>query len=58
MSDIEEEIDKLFKEAVTQEQRNEVCTAFLECVYEVLDDEEWARFRKRLDEVIAKRSAH
>jgi hypothetical protein len=26
MSDIEEEIDKLFKEAVTQEQRNEVCT--------------------------------
>jgi hypothetical protein len=58
VSDIEEEIDRLFKAAVTQEQRNELWTAFLEWFYEISDDEEWARFRKRMDEVIAKRSGH
>jgi hypothetical protein len=58
MSDAEEEIDKLFKGAVTPEERKELWAAFLECVYQISDDEEWARFRKLLDEVIAKRSAH
>ena len=58
MSDVKKEIDKLFETAVTPEQRREFWEAFLECVCEIFDDEEWARFRKHLNEAIAKRNAH
>ena len=49
MSDVEKEIDKLFKAAVTPEQRKELWTAFLEYLYEVSDDEQWAGYRKQLE---------
>ena len=39
MSDLKKEIEKLFEAAVTPEQRKELWAAFLECVYEVSDDE-------------------
>lgn len=58
MSEIEELVDEFFKGAETQEQRNELWRQFLEWFYEISDDEQWARFKKRLDEAIAKRSAH
>jgi hypothetical protein len=58
MSEVEEEIDKLFRECATQEERNELWKVFLEWFREVSDDEEWARLRKRLDEKLAKLSAH
>ena len=58
MGDIEKEIDKLFKAAVTPEQRKELWTAIFECLYEVSDDEEWARYRKQFEQAIAKKSAH
>jgi hypothetical protein len=56
--DLEKEIDKLFEGAVTQEQRNEVWAAMLECIHEIFDDEEWASFKKQLLEGIAKKFAH
>jgi hypothetical protein len=58
VSDLEKEIARVFETAVTPEQRKEFWAAFLELIYEVSDDEEWARFRKQFDEAIAKRSAH
>jgi hypothetical protein len=58
MSDVEKEIDKLFKAAVTPEQRKTLWADIFETLYEIYDDEEWARFRKQFDEAIAKRSAH
>jgi hypothetical protein len=58
MSNFEKELHKLFKTAITPEQRKEFWAAFLELIYEVSDDEEWARFRKQIDDAIAKRSAH
>jgi hypothetical protein len=58
MSDLGKVLDELLKGAVTQEQRNEIWVALLEALKEVSDDEEWARFRKMLDEIIAKKSAN
>jgi hypothetical protein len=58
MSDFEKELDKLFKTATTPEQRKEFLAAFLELIYEVSDDEEWAILRKQFDEAVAKRGAH
>jgi hypothetical protein len=58
LSDLEKEIDKLFEGAVTQEQRNDVWAVMRECIYEILDDEEWARFKKQLFEGLAKKFAH
>lgn len=55
---VEEELDNLLKAATTQEQRNQIWTALFEWIHEVSDDEEWASFRKRIDEAIANRSAH
>ena len=51
-------LDELLKGAVTQEQRNEVWVALLEALKGVSDDEEWAQFRRMLDEIIAKKSAN
>ncbi len=53
-----EELDKLLKAASTQEERNEVWTVVFKAIREVSDDEDWAIFRKYLDEEIAKRNAH
>ncbi len=58
MRDVKKEIDKLFETAVTPEQRKEFLAAFLELIYEVSDDEEWAILRKQFDEAVAKRGAH
>jgi hypothetical protein len=58
LSDLEKEIDKLFEGAVTQEQRNEVWATMLECIHEILDDEEWANFKKHFFEGLAKKFAH
>jgi hypothetical protein len=58
LSDLEKEIGKLFEGAVTQEQRNDVWAVMLECIYEILDDEERARFKKQLFEGPAKKFAH
>jgi hypothetical protein len=58
VSEVEEEIDRLFKACATQEERNELWKAFIEWFREVSDDEEWARFRKLLDEKFARLSAH
>jgi hypothetical protein len=58
MSELEDELDKLFKACATQEERNELWKALIEWFREVSNDEEWARLRKRLDEKLAKLSAH
>jgi hypothetical protein len=58
MSELADELDKLFKACGTQEERNELWKALIEWFREVSDDEEWARLRKRLDEKLAKLSAN
>ncbi len=50
--------DDLFASAKTQEERNEVWRFILEHIHEISDDDEWASFRKRLDEAMAKKGAH
>ena len=55
---VQEELEKLLRAASTREQRSEIWTAVFTAIREVSDDEDWAIFRKYLDEEIAKRNAH
>ena len=55
---VHEELEKRLRAASTREQRNKIWTAVFTAIREVSDDEDWAIFRKHLDEEIAKRNAH
>jgi hypothetical protein len=52
------ELEKLLKTSVTSEERKKIWIDVFEWIHEVCDDDEWAIFRKHLEEAIAKRSAH
>ncbi len=58
LTDLKKAVDDLFEDAKTEEERNEVWRFILGQLHEIMDDKEWARLRKKLDEAIAKKSAH